>query len=293
MKKNSFCHIILIIALIGAIIGLNACSNDDSDELYYLVTSPNKSNVKYGNGKLQNLDIFLPNDSTTLESHPVIVYVHGGGWIGGDKTDWNETAIQAFRDLDYISISVNYRLVPSVSFPDNLRDVVKAIHWVYHNISLYGGNPHDISLVGHSAGAHLVASVVCNQKYLCEADLDCHDIHLACILDGGGYLAMKSAIYDDEDIYALANQAINEDQQYWNDFGPANSIANCDYIPSMIICHSNDEYRIKSNKEFIQKLDDYGFDYTEYTMEGYTHGSMLGNFPYYKNEYDVISHFIK
>ncbi len=291
MGKYSLQSIVsILILLINLVVG--SCSNDEADDLYYLATVPNESNIKYGNAKLQNLDIFLPNDSTQ-ELHPVLIYIHGGAWTSGDKTDWNENLVQIFRNLGYISVSINYRLVPSVTFPNNLFDVISGINWVYRNISLYYGDPHDITLVGHSAGAHLVASVVCNQKYLKEAIFNCMDIHLACLLDGGGYLAMQTAIYDDEDIKAMVYRAINQDEQYWIDFGPANSIADCDYIPPMVICHSDDNYRVRSNAEFIQKLDDYGFDYTEYTMAGYTHGGMLGYFPYYKNEYDVISHFIR
>ncbi|MCC8118843.1 MAG: alpha/beta hydrolase [Bacteroidales bacterium] len=292
MKKINSYHIISIIALIGTLAGLCSCSNDDSDELYYLATSPNESNVKYGTAKLQNLDIFLPNDSSQ-SLIPVLIYVHGGGWAGGDKSDWGEEAVKAFRELGYLTISINYRLVPTVIFPENLYDVIHGIEWVYSHIESYHGNPHDITLVGHSAGTHLIASVVCNQKYLHNAAFDCHDIHMVCLLDGGGYLAMQKTIYDDTDIYDMVNRALGGNQSNWIDFGPANSIADCDYIPPMVICHSDDNYRVRSNAEFIQKLDDYGFDYTEYTMAGYTHGGMLGNFPYYKNEYDVISHFIK
>lgn len=292
MKTKITCHIICMLILNGAILGLSSCSNDDSDDLYYMGTSPNERNIKYGDNMQQNLDIFLPEDSVESLA-PVVIYVHGGGWVGGDKSEWGEEMVKTFRELGYLSVSLNYRLVPSVVYPENLSDVINGIDWVYTHIEDYHGNPHDITLVGHSAGTQLVSSVVCNQKYIKEANFDCHDIHLVCLLDGGGYLAMQNVIYEDEDIYAIVNKALGGNQDNWVDFGPANSISECEYIPPMVICHSDDGYRIRANREFIKKLNEYGFGSTEYTLEGYTHFGILYNFPYFNNDYDVISHFLR
>ncbi len=263
-----------------------SCSKDDEP---YLADTYLR-NARYGDRENQNLDVYFASDGTE-SLHPVIIYVHGGGWKGGNKSDWGDWAVEAFRDLGYVSVSIGYRLVPSVYYPDNLRDVIDAINWVYNNIQRYGGDPHDMSLVGHSAGSHLVASVVCNQKYLKDADFDIHDIRLACLLDGGGYLAMQDAIYEDADVYDMVINALNNSMDNWTDFGPANSIENCEYLPYFVLCHCENYYRMKANREFEEKLKACGFSYSDYTIEKLVHNEILWNFPYYDNKYDVVSHF--
>lgn len=273
---------------------LMSCSNDeDEDLLFYNVTKPNLNNIAYGSEPNQNLDIFLSDNTDSLLTHPVIIYVHGGGWSRGDKTDWKEDKVKTFRDLNYISVSINYRLVPEVIYPDNLIDVIEGINWIYNNIKTYGGDPHDITLVGHSSGAHLVASVVCDHKYLCNYDFDCHDIHMVCLLDGGGYLSMNEAIYSNQSIYEMVKEAINNNDDIWDEFGPANAVKDCTYLPPFLICHSDDIYRVNSNKEFIDVLNTYNFCFEEYELKGYSHNAVLEYFPLYQGDYDVLSNFTR
>src|SRR4051812_5593518 len=73
--------------------------------------------------KLQVLDVYSPAGAKDL---PVVVWIHGGGWQAGDKTDV-QVKPQAFNDKGFVFVSVNYRLLPDVDMGTIVRDVAKAV----------------------------------------------------------------------------------------------------------------------------------------------------------------------
>jgi acetyl esterase/lipase len=135
-------------------------------------------------GSSTTLDVYAMNDGKT---HPILMFVHGGGWEIGDKG--NQLAKpEAFVRAGYVYLSINYRLVPEVMFPQNVQDVGDAIGWTYKNIAKYGGDPNCITIMGHSAGAHLVALVGTDEAYLKP-----HGLTLAAIK---GVITLDTASYD-------------------------------------------------------------------------------------------------
>jgi len=120
-----------------------------------------------------SLDLYLPArpDGTESDLRPVVVWVHGGAWMTGDKSNRMTDKARLFNDLGYIVVSINYRLSPDISdgdltgafaptrvrSPDHVADVAEAIGWITRNIQGYGGDPDRLVLIGHSAGAHLVS----------------------------------------------------------------------------------------------------------------------------------------
>ncbi len=90
------------------------------------------------------------------QNAPVMVYVHGGAWMIGDKRQVHDKPA-FFNGLGMVFVSVNYDLVPASTVEGQLSDIDYALHWVSQNIGRYGGDPHNIHLFGHSAGAHLVS----------------------------------------------------------------------------------------------------------------------------------------
>ena len=111
-------------------------------------------NLSYGNRPNQKLDIFLPDNNNN--NCPVQIYYHGGYWIGRDKYDHSHIASPAIRN-NIIHVSINYDLSPNVTIDIIVQETYESIIWVIKNIINFGGNPNNINLVGHSAGAHLVA----------------------------------------------------------------------------------------------------------------------------------------
>ena len=122
--------------------------------------------IHYGLNDLQVLDVYQPS-SCLNKSCPVVMWVHGGGWRNGDTSGKKSTEMQSiWAENGIVMVGVNYRLSPDFKHPAHVQDVANAIYWVNKNIRKFGGNPNQISLLGHSAGAHLAALVATNPIYL-------------------------------------------------------------------------------------------------------------------------------
>lgn len=113
------------------------------------------TNIPYSDGGKRNLlDIFQP--ATEREGgYPVLLQVHGGAWMIGEKDQQAKPLMYHMAERDWICVSINYRLSPAAAFPAHIIDVKKAIAWVRENIASYGGNPDYIAITGGSAGGHL------------------------------------------------------------------------------------------------------------------------------------------
>lgn len=127
--------------------------------------------IPYGHNKLQRLDVYQP-ESCRNRLCPVTMWVHGGGWKRGDTGGEASTKMQTlWAEQGIVMIGVNYRLSPDYTHPVHVQDIAAAINWVHENIRRYGGDPEKISLLGHSAGAHLVALVATNPRFLAVYNL--------------------------------------------------------------------------------------------------------------------------
>lgn len=117
--------------------------------------------IAYGSHPRQRLDIYrsvnISNDSPQKNQRPVLLHVHGGGWVVGQKRQQAQPLIQYLTQNGWLCVDINYRLAPKHPFPDCLVDVKTAIAWIKTNIAQYGGDPTFIALTGGSAGAHLCA----------------------------------------------------------------------------------------------------------------------------------------
>lgn len=120
---------------------------------------------------LNSLDLYLPADESPGAGslRPVVVWVHGGGFMSGDKANRMGDKVKLFNDLGYVVASLNYRLSPDISksccdfdplrvrAPDHIGDVAEAVWWLTRNVATHGGDPDRMVLIGHSAGAQLVS----------------------------------------------------------------------------------------------------------------------------------------
>lgn len=110
--------------------------------------------VSYGADPAQKFDIYVPNTSAVAPL-PLIIFVHGGAWIAGDKADMSPIA-SFLAKQDYVIINMNYRLLP-FSYPAPMEDIQLVLKWVHGNSEQYGIDVARIGMSGHSAGGHLVA----------------------------------------------------------------------------------------------------------------------------------------
>jgi pimeloyl-ACP methyl ester carboxylesterase len=116
------------------------------------------------------LDIYTP-ESVDFET---IVYIHGGGLEGGDKS-WNSGLAEGLTEAGYAFVSVNYRCYPIAKFPDYLEDAAQAVAFVKAHIGEYGGNG-EIYVSGSSAGAWLSLMLCLDGKSLQKAGVNPQEV---------------------------------------------------------------------------------------------------------------------
>lgn len=107
------------------------------------------------------LDLFLPEQKSS-QPLPVLIYIHGGGWWGGDKNlclknIQKRQGIDKFIQRGYALACVNYRLSDRAVFPAQIQDAKTAVRWLRQNANQYNLNPDKIGAWGESAGGHLSA----------------------------------------------------------------------------------------------------------------------------------------
>jgi acetyl esterase/lipase len=90
---------------------------------------------------------------------PVLVYIHGGAWVVGDKREQGLPLLHELARRGWVCVTINYRLSPKATWPDHLVDCKRALVWIRHHISDYGGDPSFIAVSGGSAGGHLCSMV--------------------------------------------------------------------------------------------------------------------------------------
>ncbi len=111
--------------------------------------APTHADVKYGEHRLQAFDIWLPE---TKEPAPVVLYIHGGGFRGGDKNRINVAMLRSCLDAGYAYASINYRMIPEIQFPVPMHDSARALQLIRHRAKPWNLNPHLIASTGGSAG---------------------------------------------------------------------------------------------------------------------------------------------
>src|SRR3954466_5221255 len=93
----------------------------------------------------QTLDVYAPTEG---KDHPIVVWIHGGGWKAGDKKGVQKKP-QAFVDKGFVFVSTNYRFVPHVTVKEMTGDIARAIRWIHDHAREYGGDPNSIFVMGH------------------------------------------------------------------------------------------------------------------------------------------------
>ncbi len=105
----------------------------------------------------QRLDLYLPEVRTTDQPLPVIVYIHGGGWSGGDRIEVGSSLGLMIAQGNYVGVSVGYRLSNEAKWPAQIHDCKAAIRWLRGHAREYHLDPDRIGVWGTSAGGHLVS----------------------------------------------------------------------------------------------------------------------------------------
>lgn len=111
-------------------------------------------NISYGLDPRHVLDIYQPLQAEP--NAPVVLFVHGGAFVDGSKDRTEEiysNVLWYFARHGILGVNVEFRLAPTHQFPAGTQDIAAAVAWVRTSISTFGGNPDNVFLMGHSAGA--------------------------------------------------------------------------------------------------------------------------------------------
>ena len=202
-----------------------------------------KRDIPYANPahERQVLDVYSPRDAKNL---PVVFWIHGGGWQGGDKSGV-QSKPQAFMDKGFVFVSTNYRLLPNVDMATIVRDVAKSIRWVHEHIAEYGGDPQRLFIMGHSAGAQLAALVCTDDRYLKAEGLSLAIIKGCVPVDGDTYdvPAIIEVAETRWRVHGLAAAKFGHREKFGNDpakhkdFSAVTHVAKDKGIPPFLILH--------------------------------------------------------
>lgn len=170
----------------------------------------------YGSDPKQRLDVYAPTDAKNV---PVVIFVHGGEWTKGDKSEVSYKP-KFFNEHGIVFVSTNYRLSPPAKHPDHVSDVASAVRWVRDRAAEFGGAADKIVLMGHSAGCHLVTLATLDPRYLATVKLRPTDV---C-----GVVAWSGGMYDladrvkGEGLYPkYIRQTFGDTEAAWRDASPA------------------------------------------------------------------------
>ena len=138
--------------------------------------------IAYGADPRQRLDVYAPA-SPSPGPAPVVVFFYGGAWNSGDKAlySWVGRALAA---QGFVTVLPNYRLVPQVRFPAFLDDAAASVAKAQQIAARYGGDPHRVALMGHSAGAYLAVMLGLDAAYLKAAGANLSDVRAVVGLAG-------------------------------------------------------------------------------------------------------------
>lgn len=223
----------------------------------------------------QKIDIYRPDKpagglfalASVKPEKPVVLYVHGGGWIKGERDRVYNLPAWA-KKRGYVLVSIDYRPVPKTNIDGQVDEVVRAINWTRNHISSYGGDPSKIVIMGHSAGSHLVSMVAAKK------------------LGGNlrGVVANDVQAYDLAEYYRLRNnsfakvyrQAFGSNRANWERWSPMTWVKRNSGFPPFLILHSRSdgERRKKLANDFAAALRAKGTRVTVFDGKNYTHGSI-------------------
>jgi len=200
---------------------------------------------------LVSLDIYAPISGS---GYPVVMYVHGGGWHRGDKS-----AVHAkpgrFAAEGYVFVSVNYRLSPDVMHPVHVQDAANAIAWVHDNIGAYGGDASRLFVMGHSAGAHLVALAGVDERYLRSAGKDLSILSGVVALDTAAYDIPARLRLPGPAMTALLHNAFGTDTAVHADASPINHVApDKDILPFLLVYVASRDVARDQSEAFAETL---------------------------------------
>lgn len=207
--------------------------------------------VAYGTDPRQKFDVYAPADA---KNAPLIVMVHGGGWAFGDRRMSRVVTNKARHWLPqgFVFVSVGYRLLPAAPVEEQARDIAHALAAIQQRAATWGGDGGKVVLMGHSAGAHLVALVAASPALATEAGAK----------PWRGSVLLDSAAYDVGAIMRgrhlpLYDRAFGSDPARWDALSPLVQLSKAP-APVFAVCSSRRVESCPHAQAFAEKARSLG-----------------------------------
>ena len=272
----------IIISIVLVLAGCNKENFEDPDYYpnppsNYLVETIQYNNLSGVDPNLLSLDIYHFGD--TSPNKPVVVWVHGGGWRTGDKSQRLNNKLHLCSEMGYIFVSVNYRLSPypgssdpnSIRYPTHNNDVADAVKWIYDSIGNYGGINEKMVLLGHSAGGHLVSLTGTSNLFLPVRGIPLSAIKGIASIDTEGYDVSQRIEEADLDLY---RNAFGTDPTVLFEASPINHLFSGTSYPRFFIGKRGSVKKTANSLAFIDKLQSIGVNVSVVDGSQYDHNGM-------------------
>jgi len=230
--------------------------------------------IKYSDSHNQKLDIYAPKKQT--ESKEVLVFIHGGRWNSGRKSQYKFLGKRLARK-GVVAVIIDYRLSPETAYEGMATDAAMALKWVKENVVSYGGNDQRIFISGHSAGGHLAALVSADNHYFDSLNIE-NPIKGTILIDAFGldmYSFLSNKNYQKEETYYAM---FSKDPATWKRGSPINYINK--NIPPVLIFTGGKTYPAikQSNKSFQEAVRLYHPDTKLIVVKNKKHVAMITQF---------------
>ena len=236
---------------------------------------PTERNVVYGvvNGESLYCDVYRPKDTQT--NHPAIVFIHGGGFRGGDKSQFGWHANQVIEQ-GYVAFSLNYRLAPKDLYPAAIDDCQRAVRWIRAHADKYGVDPDRIGAAGSSAGGHLVSMLgTCDTLHPADDDLAKFSSKVSCVVNYFGPTDFRPAVNSPRAVATLANflgKSAQEAPDLYAEASPITHVSKTS-APFLSLHGSSDtSIPIAQSEKLTEALKQAGVEATLLTLDGAGHG---------------------
>ena len=228
-------------------------------------------------GKVLRMDIYRGRDAG--ERRPGLVFIHGGGWVLGDKREQGLPLCNHLASIGWVCANANYRLSPGATYPDHVADAKAAVAWLREHSSEYGVDPDFIAIAGNSAGGHIAAMTALSENPLPGAASDSADASVQAIITYYGVydltnrLGVHGAAFLDRLIGPYVIKAFfDEEPERFHAASPMDHVANAD-IPWLVLQGDRDSLTpAPEAREFVRQLREHSNDIVGYAeMPGAQH----------------------
>ena len=247
----------LVITL--AAIGLISCPVFSATDL----SSTIYTDIEYSvtDGKPVHVDACVPTDS---DNNPIVILVHGGGWVGGQKEDMH-FLFEPLVKAGFTCFSVQYRLAPDSRWPACIDDVRTAVKWVKSNASSYKGDANRIALVGYSAGGHLACLAAIHEKVQAVVGISPPTDHLSDADRRGGVSGCLQQLFN------KPKELDEESTQLLKDISPINFVHS--KLPPHLLIHGTADQSVlySQSLEYQKALQAKGVSCDIYTIQDAPH----------------------